>query len=41
MFFYIIGEMFRTNELFVDLVAASYVFIFTRQCGTLWIYTRF
>ena len=26
--FYIIGEMFMTNELFVDLVAASLVFIF-------------
>ena len=26
--FYIIGEMFRANELFVDLVAASRVFIF-------------
>ena len=25
---YIIGGMFRTNELFVDLVAASCVFIF-------------
>ena len=50
--FYIVGEMFRTNELFVDLVAASCVFDFyyvirndlsrhERQYKTLWIYTRF
>ena len=26
--FYIIGEIFRTNELFVDLMAASWVFTF-------------